>query len=192
MKQKIFTHAVIVLTIAVLFAACSKEAQNKVDKSLPDNREVTKNQQGAASDKSTGAEQISGTASYDPSDACNAASQGATFSLIMTGDLQGCLFTYVDDYKCSPSGTYREVGREYFVGTYNGTSGTFWTNYKFEAKYEGCAVNGSYVGFEIKGRCQHPVAKGSGTGVFAGVTGRLDMKDNVEAGNATYRGHFAW
>ena len=192
MKQKIFTHALIVLTIAVLFAACNKEAQNKVDKSLPDNREVAKNQQGVASDKSTGAEQISGTASYDPSDACNAASQGATFSLIMTGDLQGCLFTYVDDYKCSPSGTYREVGREYFVGTYNGTSGTFWTNYKFEAKYDGCAVNGSYVGFEIKGRCQHPVAKGSGTGVFAGVTGRLDMKDNVEAGNATYRGHFAW
>jgi hypothetical protein len=68
--------------------------------------------------------------------------------------------------------------------------GSFWTNYTFEAKYEGCAENGSYVGAEIKGRCQHPIVKGSGTGVFAGVTGRLDMKDDIEAGNYPYRGHF--
>ncbi len=97
--------------------------------------------------------------------------------------------SYVDGFECSPSGTYREVGREYFVGTYNGQSGTFWTNYKFEAKFEGCAANGSYVGAEIKGRCQHPIAKGSGTGVFEGVTGRLDMKDDIANGNYPFTGH---
>ena len=108
----------------------------------------------------------------------------------MTGDLEGCLYTYVDEFKCSPSGTYYEVGREYFVGTYKGEYGTFWTNYKFEAKYEGCAENGSYVGAEIKGRCQHPIVAGSSTGVFEGVTGRLDIKDDIAAGNYPYRGHF--
>ena len=38
------------------------------------------------------------------------------------------------------------------------------------------------------GRCQHLVLEGSGTGVFGGVTGRLDFKDDVEAGNFPYRG----
>jgi hypothetical protein len=55
----------------------------------------------------------------------------------MTGDLEGCLYIFVDEYECSPSGTYREIGRELFVGSYNGGSGSFWTTYKFEAKYEG-------------------------------------------------------
>ena len=138
----------------------------------------------------TGATQISGVGFFDAIDACNSAGQGATYSITMTGDLTGCFYTFVDEYECSPSGTYREVGREYFVGTYKGESGSFWTNYKFEAKYEGCAENGSYIGAEIKGRCQHPIVKGSGTGVFEGVTGRMDFKDDIEAANYPYRGHF--
>ncbi|CAN5746814.1 hypothetical protein BH10BAC3_BH10BAC3_09260 [soil metagenome] len=139
-----------------------------------------------------GATQISGIGFFDAADACNSASQGATFSVTMTGDLVGCLYTYVDGYECSPSGTYREVGREYFVGTFNGASGSFWTTYKFEAKYEGCAANGSYLGAEIKGRCQHPIVEGSGEGVFAGVTGRLDFKDDIAAGNFPYKGHLGF
>ena len=43
---------------------------------------------------------------------------------------------------------------------------------------------------EIFGRCQHPIVAGSGTGVFEGVTGRLDFKDDIAAGNFPYRGHF--
>ena len=56
-------------------------------------------------------------------------------------------------------------------------------NIQFEARYEGCAPNGSNIGAEIFGRCQHPIVAGSGEGVFEGVTGRIDMKDDIEAGN---------
>ena len=81
-------------------------------------------------------------------------------------------------------------GREHFIGTYMGEQGEFWTTYRFEAKYEGCNEDGSYQGLEILGRCQHPLADGSGIGVFEGATGRLDMKDDIENGNYPYRGHF--
>ena len=175
MNNKIFSS--LIFCAALIIFGCSKDN--------PMSRE-----QGSDLSNANGATQISGVGFFDAADACDAASQGAAYSLNMTGDLVGCLYTYVDDFKCQPSGTYYEVGREYFVGTYKGQSGSFWTNYTFEAKYEGCAENGSYVGAEIKGRCQHPIVKGSGTGVFAGVTGRLDMKDDIEAGNYPYRGHF--
>ncbi len=137
-----------------------------------------------------GAVQISGISYYDATDACNSAAQGATYALNMTGDLEGCWYIFVDEYDCSPSGTYREIGRELFIGTYMGETGSFWTTYKFEAKYEGCAEDGSYIGAEIFGRCQHPIVDGSGEGVFEGVSGRLDMKDDIDAGNYPYRGHF--
>ena len=74
------------------------------------------------------------------------------------------------------------------MGTYNGEAGS-WTSYKFEAKFEGCADDGSYLGAEIFGRCQHPIINGSGDGVSDGVTGRLDMKDDIAAANYPYRGH---
>lgn len=141
------------------------------------------------SKKTSGAIQISGVGFFAEPGECNSESQGATYAVKMTGDLEGCLYVFVDEFDCSPSGTYREEGREYFVGTYNGAFGSFWTGYKFEAKYEGCAENGAPLGAEIFGRCQHPIVKGSGDGVFEGVTGRLDFKDDVEAGNFPYRGH---
>ena len=139
-----------------------------------------------------GATQISGIGSFDETDACDFQSQGADFALIMTGDLEGCHYVFVDDFECSPSGTYREKGRELFVGTYNGQAGTFRTTYRFEAKYQGCAEDGSYLGAEIFGRCQHPIVADKGTGVFKGATGRLDFKDDIAAGNFPYRGHLRW
>jgi hypothetical protein len=151
--------------------------------------EVTQSEQGSAVTKAAGATQISGVGFFDATDACNSAGQGAAYALNLTGDLQGCHYFFIDEFECSPSGTYREVGRELFVGTYNGQSGTFRTTYKFEAKYEGCAKNGAPLGLEIVGRCQHPIVEGSGTGVFAGVTGRLDFKDDIGAGNYPYTGH---
>lgn len=135
-----------------------------------------------------GATQISGVGFFAGPE-CDAASQGATFALNMTGDLEGCVYVFVDDFNCSPSGTYRESGRELFVVTYGGATGTFTTTYKFAAKYEGCAPDGSFLGAEIFGRCQHPLVRGSGTGVFQGATGRVDFKDDVQAGNFPYRGH---
>ena len=45
------------------------------------------------------------------------------------------------------------------------------------------------TGVEVMGRCQHPLTAGSGTGIFAGATGRLDFKDEVSTGLFFYRGH---
>jgi hypothetical protein len=179
MNTKIFTGLIICLVL--LIPGCNKD--DAVSEKL------TQSEEESVLSKAGGATQLSGVGFFDATDECNSPGQGAAYAISMTGDLEGCLYTFVDDFECSPSGTYREVGREFFVGTYNGASGSFWTNYKFEAKYEGCAENGSYVGVEIKGRCQHPIVKGSGTDVFEGVTGRLDFKDDIEAGNFPYRGH---
>jgi hypothetical protein len=101
----------------------------------------------------------------------------------MTGDLVGCHYVFVETSFCSPSGTYRETGNEIFVG--QNSRDTFKTTYNFEAKYQDC----TNLVVEIFGRCQHPIIRGSGTGVFEGVTGRLDFKDDIEAGNFPYRGH---
>jgi len=133
-----------------------------------------------------GATQIEGSAVFADLAQCpDLALHDADFALIMSGDLQGCLYTIVETFECSPSGTYRETGREVFVGTYNGGSGTFTTNYHFQAKYLDCPN----LSGEIFGRCEHPIVGRSGTGVFSGVTGRLDFKDEVETVTFFYRGH---
>jgi hypothetical protein len=130
-----------------------------------------------------GATQISGVGFFDEADTCDSESVGADFALIMTGDLEGCLYTFVETAESSPSGTYLETGTDLFVAS-DGVS-TFETTYRFEAKYEDVAnLEG-----EIFGRCQHPIVEGSGTGIYEGVSGRFDIKDDVEAGNFLYRGH---
>jgi hypothetical protein len=184
MNNKLFTQ--LISCSALIMLSCSNEEAVSPD-STPSNQEAVIST--ASPQAKAGATQISGIGFYAEIAECDFPDQGADYAVRMTGDLEGCLYVFVDDYACSPSGTYRELGREYFVGTYKGAAGTFWTNYKFESKFEGCAEDGSPLGAEIFGRCQHPIAKGSGDGVFSGVTGRLDMKDDIEAGNFPYRGH---
>jgi hypothetical protein len=105
------------------------------------------------------------------------------FTIVMTGSLEGCWYTKVLTSKETPSGVYLETGEEVFVGRLDGgPQGTFTTTYRFESKF---APDGS----EIHGRCQHPLAAGSGTGGFAGATGRVDFKDDVVTGELFYRGH---
>jgi hypothetical protein len=133
-----------------------------------------------------GATQISGVAFFDEADTCDSASVGADFALLMTGDLDGCLYTFVQTAQSSPSGTYRETGTELFVASEG--AGTFETTYRFEAKYEDVAD----LSGEIFGRCQHPIAEGSGTGIYEGVSGQLFFKDDVEAGTFPYRGHLRY
>jgi hypothetical protein len=173
----------LITCLVLLCFGCQKNYNDTSDLSLSKQ---------ANSTRTTGSIQISGIGFFDAADACNSAGQGASYALTLTGDLEGCHYFFVEYFECSPSGTYREQGRELFIGTYKGEAGTFWTTYRFEAKYEGCAENGSYIGAEILGRCQHPIVTGSGTGVFEGVTGRLDFKDDIEAGNFPYRGHLRW
>src|ERR671914_1443135 len=67
-----------------------------------------------------GATQISGIAFFDEGGTCDdpdPEGEVPNFALIMTGDLEGCLYTFVDSAKSSPSGTYRETGTERFVAT---------------------------------------------------------------------------
>ena len=126
------------------------------------------------------ATRISGVGYFDELDLCDSGSVGADFALILTGDLEGCLYVFVENAGFTPSGTYVESGTETFVGP----NGTFETDYRFEAKYEDPA---NLIG-EIFGRCQHKIVEGSGTGIFAGVSGRIDFKDDIEAGDFPYRG----
>lgn len=123
---------------------------------------------------------ISGIGYLDELDLCDSGSVGADFAIIMTGDLEGCLYVFIETARYTPSGTYVETGTELFVGA----SGTFATAYRFEGKYEDPA---NLIG-EIFGRCQHKIIQGSGTGAFNGVSGRIDFKDDIEAGNFPYRG----
>ncbi|HEX6849614.1 MAG TPA: hypothetical protein VF144_21655 [Chitinophagaceae bacterium] len=180
MKHRISISLSFLLT--VIFFACSKNNSSESMKETHHEEQTSANSSGAA--------QISGVGFYATAGECDFESQGAVYAIKMTGDLEGCLYAFIDDFECSPSGTYREEGREYFVGTYNGQSGTFWTTYKFEAKYEDC--DGGPLGAEIFGRCQHPIAAGSGTGVFAGVSGQINFKDDIDAGNFPYRGRLQY
>ena len=135
-----------------------------------------------------GARQISGIGYFPgPGECTETASLGATYAVKMTGDLVGCHYVFVTSSKCSPSGTYVEAGNEYFVSATN-PNDTFRTGYKFEAKYTDCSTATG----EIVGRCQHPIIAGSGKGIFEGVTGRLDFKDDVTVGNFPYRGHLLY
>ena len=73
-----------------------------------------------------------------------------------------------------------------FVGRLDGgPAGTFTTTYKFEAK-----LNAD--GAEVRDRCQHSIVSGSGTGGFAGATGRVDFKDIIgDPITYVYRGHIS-
>ena len=137
-----------------------------------------------------GATQISGIGFFAEAYECtdDPEGDGSDFALIMTGDLEGCHYVFVEDYDCSPSGTYRETGTEIFVGEYNGMDGTFSTTYLFTAKFEECPD----LDTEIWGRCQHPIVAGSGTDDFEGVSGRFDIKDDIAEGNFPYKGHLRW
>ena len=141
-----------------------------------------------------GATQIRGIGVYADEATCDdPEGEGVDYALILDGDLEGCLYTFVKTAKSSPSGTYRETGREVFVGSIRGGtgSGTFKLTYRFEAKYEDLDDPAT----EIFGRCQHPIVRGSGTGVFKGVTGILLFKDVLEAGKDPYfpyRGHLRY
>lgn len=132
-----------------------------------------------------GSDQISGVANW----AAECDGLTSEFTLVLEGDLAGCWYTdTIETGKEMPSGVYLETGTETFVGclTVDGEEkcGSFSTTYRFSSKF---AASGE----QIFGRCQHPIVAGSGTGDFEGATGRLDFKDNVETGEAAYRGHIA-
>jgi hypothetical protein len=136
--------------------------------------------------------QISGVGVYDTTDECPGPPAGyeafVDAILVLTGSLDGCMYTDIVTTKDNgtPSGVYQERGEEVFVGTLNGEpEGSFATTYKFSSKWDPDVS----TGHEVHGRCEHPIVAGSGTGGFAGATGRLDFKDDVVTGEFIYRGH---
>lgn len=176
----------LVVCVGLITLSCRKE------KAVSEEPET--NSQASVALRTKGATQFSGIGYYAVSaDNCNApGGTTADYVVKMNGDLNGCLYAFIEKFECTPGGTYREEGTELFVGTYKGQEGTFRTAYKFEAKYAGCAPDGVTTLPEIFGRCQHPIIEGSGTGIFEGVSGRFDMKDNVEEGSFPYRGHLRY
>ena len=136
--------------------------------------------------RAEGAKQISGIGYYDLSGQCDhPQGDGSTYNLILTGSLEGCHYVFVETSRCVGDGAYSEAGTEIFVGKYNGQDGTFKTKYLFTGKYTDCSLSQ-----EVEGRCQHPFINDTGTGVFQGIReARLDMRDDVDAGNFPYRGH---
>ncbi len=182
MNNRIFIR--LIFCLALISLSCSKD--------VPMSSELAQSEQESVLGK-PGATQISGIGFPSDFDECDDPPLGAVLATRMTGDLEGCLYTIIDKSECSPSGTYREQGREVFVGTYHGETdktGTFETTYKFEAKYESCPEPNSPFPAEIFGRCQHPIVAGSGTDGFEGVTGRIDFKDEVDPPvQFPYRGH---
>lgn len=134
-----------------------------------------------------GATQIRGVGFWAAPGQCNdLEGQGADLVLRMTGDLQGCHYIFIESTVCAPSGAFRLTGNEVFVSQAN-SNDSFRTKINFEGKYKDCNP-----AVEIFGRCQHPIIEGSGKGIFEGVTGRLDFKDNVEDASFPYRGHFQY
>jgi hypothetical protein len=139
--------------------------------------------------------QLSGVAVFDTVGVCPDPPTGyedftSLPPLVMTGSLEGCWYTKILTTKDNgaPSGIYQERGEEVFVGSLDGgPEGTFATTYKFTSKWDPDASTGS----EVHGRCEHPIVAGSGTGGFAGATGRVDFKDEVTTGEFLYRGHIS-
>ena len=134
--------------------------------------------------------QLSGTAFFNPSPNNPCPEPPQAYSsyppIVMTGSLDGCWYTHIETARTTPGGVYLETGEELFVGRLNGGSaGTFTTTYKFEAKLD-------RGGSEVRGRCQHPIVAGSGTGGFTGATGRVDFKDIIgDPITYVYRGHIS-
>ena len=133
-------------------------------------------------------DQLTGTAFFNPSPGTPCPEAPAAYDsyppLVMRGSLDGCWYTHIETARTTRGGVYLESGRELFVGRLDGGPvGTFTTTYKFEAKLDA-------AGAEVRGRCQHPLVSGSGTGGFAGATGRVDFKDIIgDPITYVYRGH---
>ena len=166
MKRRFLIWALVALTMMILISAVVA---------------------GPAPTRAQGAKPIAGIGYYAEEGACtDSQGDGASYVLTLTGSLEGCHYVFVEDTRCTSGGAYYESGTETFVGTYEGQPGTFRTKYVFTAKYADCE---SFTG-EVEGRCQHPFEDGSGTGIFDGIKeARLDMRDDIAAGNFPYRGH---
>ena len=105
---------------------------------------------------------------------------GASYAILLTGDLEGCLSSFVESYSCKELADYdlyREKGREVFVGKYHGKSGRFRTTYVFDGAYAKPFCQTFDTTLEVGGGCSHPFEGRSG--VFEGTNGLLKFIDVI-------------
>jgi hypothetical protein len=128
----------------------------------------------------------------DPCAAVDPATGQPAGTNAMAGSLVGCWYTDTFNViSITPSGVIHATGSEHFVGcldisrqgdcTRPDPTGTLALTYTFEFKQDPVTQH------EIWGHCEHQIV--SGTGGFAGATGRIDFRDNVLNGTSAYRGH---
>jgi hypothetical protein len=102
------------------------------------------------------------------------------YALAMTGDLEGCLSGFIQDYKCKELkqyDLYLEEGREVFVGKFDGKQGRFRTTYTFAGAYAEGFCESFDATLEVGGGCTHPIRGASG--VFADAKGLIKFIDVV-------------
>lgn len=139
-----------------------------------------------ASPASASVSQVSGSA--DASISCTGEGfdgDNWDYAIPMTGDLTGCIYGVITSFKDLPqSGIYTEIADETFVGNYGSRHGTFDLVENFIIKFD-------KDGNPVWARCHHPIVRNTGTGDFAGVTGRLDFSDDFSGPVpvTTYKGH---
>ncbi len=105
---------------------------------------------------------------------------GSDYALSLTGDLKGCLSTFVEGFKCKKLGAYDlyfEEGREVFVGKYHGQQGRFRTTYTFDGAYAKGFCQSFDPTLEVGGGCKHPITGKSG--VFADAKGLIKFIDVI-------------
>jgi hypothetical protein len=106
--------------------------------------------------------------------------QGSDFAISLTGDLKGCLSTFIQGHKCKELEDYDlyfEEGREVFVGKFRGKQGKFRTKYTFEGAYAKGFCQSFDPTLEVGGGCNHKIIGGSR--VFADAEGLIKFIDVI-------------
>ena len=103
----------------------------------------------------------------------------SAFTIVLEGDISGCLYQHGWVGKVRPDGTYVEEGTETIVGCWGDLCGTIDMTYRFVATFDD-------EGNQTAGWCDHTIV--NGTGDFAGATGGIQFNDDLETGIAYYHG----
>lgn len=115
--------------------------------------------------------------------------EGSDAALLLTGDLEGCLSIFIDDFQChglDAFDLYLEQGREVFVGTLHGKSGRFRTTYTFDGAYAGGFCQSFDASLEVGGGCIHKIDGRSGVFKHAeGLFTFIDVITNVTGNPVT-------
>ena len=106
--------------------------------------------------------------------------EGSDYAILLTGDLEGCLSTIVQGFRCRELADYDlyfERGREVFIGTLRGKQGRFTTDYTFDGAYAKGFCDSFNTSLEVGGGCIHKIQRGSGA--FTNAKGVITFIDVI-------------